>query len=177
MTRCTPGEPTAEKRVFDRIEAFRRRRPRLLDDVVTLAHGAGGKASAALLDACSCRPLPTRRLGRTDRRRRADAAGGDRLAFSTDSFVVKPLRFPGGSVGHLAVHGTVNDLAVMGARPLALSAAFVLEEGCPSTCCATWSPTWRRPRPPPAYRSSPVTPRWWTTGPRTGCTSPPPGWA
>ena len=56
---------------------------------------------------------------------------GDRLAFSTDSFVVKPLRFPGGSAGHLAVHGTVNDLAMMGARPLALSAAFVLEEGFP----------------------------------------------
>jgi hydrogenase expression/formation protein HypE len=54
---------------------------------------------------------------------------GERLAFSTDSFVVKPLRFPGGSVGRLAVHGTVNDLAMMGARPLALSAAFVLEEG------------------------------------------------
>jgi hydrogenase expression/formation protein HypE len=54
---------------------------------------------------------------------------GERLAFSTDTFVVKPLRFPGGSVGHLAVHGTVNDLAMMGARPVALSAAFVLEEG------------------------------------------------
>ena len=61
---------------------------------------------------------------------------GDRLAFSTDSFVVKPLRFPGGSVGHLAVHGTVNDLAMMGARPLALSAAFVLEEGFPIDGCA-----------------------------------------
>jgi hydrogenase expression/formation protein HypE len=54
---------------------------------------------------------------------------GDRLAFSTDSYVVKPLRFPGGSAGHLAVHGTINDLAMMGARPIALSAAFVLEEG------------------------------------------------
>ena len=56
---------------------------------------------------------------------------GERLAFSTDSFVVKPLRFPGGSIGHLAVHGTVNDLAVQGARPAWLSAAFVIEEGFP----------------------------------------------
>ncbi len=56
---------------------------------------------------------------------------GERLAFSTDSYVVKPLRFPGGSAGHLAVHGTVNDLAMMGARPVAISAAFVLEEGLP----------------------------------------------
>jgi hydrogenase expression/formation protein HypE len=58
-------------------------------------------------------------------------AGGVRLAFSTDSFVVQPLRFPGGSIGHLAVHGTVNDLAVQGAEPRWLSAAFVLEEGFP----------------------------------------------
>ena len=58
-----------------------------------------------------------------------DLPSGERLAFSTDSYVVKPLRFPGGSAGHLAVHGTINDLAMMGARPIAISAAFVLEEG------------------------------------------------
>jgi hydrogenase expression/formation protein HypE len=56
---------------------------------------------------------------------------GERLAFSTDSYVVQPLRFPGGSIGHLAVHGTVNDLAVSGARPQWLSAGFVIEEGFP----------------------------------------------
>jgi hydrogenase expression/formation protein HypE len=117
--------------VFDRIEAFRRRRPRLLDEVVTLAHGAGGKASAALLDAVFLAAF-----ARDGGAPQTDAAvvslpSGERLAFSTDSFVVKPLRFPGGSAGHLAVHGTVNDLAMMGARPLALSAAFVLEEGFP----------------------------------------------
>ena len=123
--------PGREAAVFDRIEAFRRRRPRLLDDVVTLAHGAGGKASAALLDAVF---LPA--FAGEARTAATDAAvvplpSGERLAFSTDSYVVKPLRFPGGSAGHLAVHGTVNDLAMMGARPLALSAAFVLEEGFP----------------------------------------------
>ena len=59
----------------------------------------------------------------------AVSAGGDRLAMTTDSFVVKPIRFPGGSIGELAVNGTVNDLAVSGARPLALSLALVLEEG------------------------------------------------
>ena len=117
--------------MFARIEAFRRRRPRLADEVVTLAHGAGGKASAALLDAVFMPAFANDVLAA-----QTDAAvlalpSGERLAFSTDSYVVKPLRFPGGSVGHLAVHGTVNDLAVMGARPLALSAAFVLEEGFP----------------------------------------------
>jgi hydrogenase expression/formation protein HypE len=123
------GSASREAVVFERIEAFRRRRPRLLEEVVTLAHGAGGKASAALLAAVF---LPA--FADDPSAEQADAAtitlpSGERLAFSTDSYVVLPLRFPGGSVGHLAVHGTVNDLAMLGARPLALSAAFVLEEG------------------------------------------------
>jgi hydrogenase expression/formation protein HypE len=117
--------------VLDRIEAFRRRRPRLRDEVVTLAHGAGGKASAALVDAVFLEAF-----GHPGGAPLADAAvlelpGGDRIAFTTDSFVVKPLRFPGGSIGHLAVHGTVNDLAVMGARAAWIAAAFVIEEGFP----------------------------------------------
>ncbi len=128
---AAPGD--REAAVFGRIEAFRRRRPRLRDEVVTLAHGAGGKASAALLEAVF---LPAfapedeegHRPAQTDAAL-VDLPSGERLAFSTDSYVVKPLRFPGGSAGHLAVHGTINDLAVMGARPLAISAAFVLEEG------------------------------------------------
>jgi len=135
------GAPGREAVVFERIEAFRRRRPRLRDDVVTLAHGAGGKASAALLDAVFLPAFAPDAFAGDAFAGDAPAAqtdaavltlpSGERLAFSTDSFVVKPLRFPGGSVGHLAVHGTVNDLAMMGARPLALSAAFVLEEGFP----------------------------------------------
>ncbi len=124
-----------EEAVLDRIEAFRRRRPRLTDEVVTLAHGAGGKASAALIDSVfleAFAPVPAGRPAPPP----ADAAclplpGGVRLAFSTDSFVVTPRRFPGGSLGHLAVHGTVNDLAMAGAHPLWLSAAFVIEEGFP----------------------------------------------
>jgi hydrogenase expression/formation protein HypE len=124
-----------EARVLDRIEAFRRRRPRLTDEVVTLAHGAGGKASAALVDAVFVEAFSTRGP-LADGGPLADAAvlplpSGERFAFTTDSFVVQPWRFPGGTIGHLAVHGTVNDLAVMGARPLWLSAAFVIEEGFP----------------------------------------------
>lgn len=117
-----------EASVLERIEAFRRRRPRLAE-VITLAHGAGGKASAALVDAVFLDAFAS-----GERVPLADAAtlilpNGDRLAFTTDSFVVQPRRFPGGSIGHLAVHGTVNDLAVSGATPLWLSAAFVIEEG------------------------------------------------
>jgi len=125
----TPGDREAV--VLDRIEAFRRRRPRLLDEVITSAHGAGGKASAALVDAVFVEAFSS-----GDRAPLADAATltlptGERLAFTTDSFVVQPRHFPGGSIGHLAVHGTVNDLAVSGARPAWLSAGFVIEEGFP----------------------------------------------
>ena len=123
------GPPDREAVVFERIEAFRRRRPRLQDDVVTLAHGAGGKASAALLAAVFLPAFSGEPAGTPTDAAVLALPSGERLAFSTDSYVVKPLRFPGGSVGHLAVHGTINDLAMMGARPLALSAAFVLEEG------------------------------------------------
>jgi len=120
-----------EDRVLERIDKFRQRRPRLLDDVVTLAHGAGGKSSAALMDAVFLEAFRNDELEQL-----GDAAGlrtpsGERLAFSTDSFVVSPRRFPGGSIGHVAVHGTINDLAVSGARPQWLSAAFVIEEGFP----------------------------------------------
>jgi hydrogenase expression/formation protein HypE len=128
---AAPGETLSgrEAAVLERIEAFRRRRPRFRDDFVTLAHGAGGKASAALIDAVFLDAF-----GGLERPPLTDAAlialpHGETLAFTTDSFVVKPLRFPGGSIGHLAVYGTVNDLAVMGAHPHWLSAAFVLEEG------------------------------------------------
>ena len=107
-----------------------RRPPRLLDDRVTLAHGAGGKATKALVESLFLPELTNPLLARLD-----DAAvltaGGARLALTTDSYVVKPRFFPGGDIGELAVYGTVNDLAVSGARPLALTAGFVLEEGLP----------------------------------------------
>jgi hydrogenase expression/formation protein HypE len=127
VTYLSTGPSFAEDAVIERIEAFRRRRPRLKDEIVTLAHGAGGKSSAALVDAVFVEAFHND-LG--------DGAvlttpTGERLAFSTDAFVVQPLRFPGGSIGHLAVHGTVNDLAMAGAVPQWLSAAFVLEEGFP----------------------------------------------
>lgn len=124
-----PPGPSHEEIVLDRIEAFRRRRPRLLDTAVNTAHGAGGKASAALLDAVFLEAFRNETLEPLGDSAVLALPSGERLAFSTDSYVVKPRRFPGGSVGHLAVHGTVNDLAMVGARPRWISAAFVLEEG------------------------------------------------
>ena len=124
--------PTADGRqelVLERIETFRRRRPRLTDKVVTLAHGAGGKSSAALVDAVFLEAFRNEALESLGDGALLTLPSGEQLAFSTDSYVVRPRRFPGGSIGHLAVNGTVNDLAMCGARPTWLSAAFVIEEG------------------------------------------------
>jgi hydrogenase expression/formation protein HypE len=103
---------------------------KLRDDVITLAHGAGGKATRALVEG-----LFLEEFGNPALDPLGDAAlvdvHGRRLAFTTDSYVVKPVFFPGGSIGDLAVNGTVNDLAVSGAAPLWLSAGFVIEEGFP----------------------------------------------
>ncbi|SOX53113.1 hydrogenase expression/formation protein HypE [Mycobacterium ahvazicum] len=123
------GPRFAEGEVIERVESFRRRRPRLLDDHVTLAHGAGGKASAALLDAVFMEAFRNPALESLGDGAVLTLPGGERLAMSTDSFVVQPRRFPGGSVGELAVNGTCNDLAMTGAVPAWISAAFVLEEG------------------------------------------------
>src|SRR6201987_5408301 len=120
-----------EDRVLERIDKFQPRRQRLLDDVVTLAHGAGGKSSAALIDAVFLEAFRNDELEQLGDAAVLRTASGERLAFSTDSYVVSPRRFPGGSIGHVAVHGTINDLAVSGAHPQWLSAAFVIEEGFP----------------------------------------------
>lgn len=102
---------------------------------VTLGHGGGGRLSAELVDDVFLTAFGNELL-----ERRGDAclldlgtevASGDRIACTTDSYVVRPLFFPGGSIGDLAVNGTVNDLAMSGARPRYLTAGFILEEGFP----------------------------------------------
>ncbi|WP_019819101.1 hydrogenase expression/formation protein HypE [Saccharomonospora saliphila] len=117
-----------EDEVLDRIDRARRRKPKVREERITTAHGAGGKASQTLVEAVfvdAFRNALLEPLG--------DAAdlvlGGTRLAMTTDSFVVSPLFFPGGDIGDLAVNGTVNDLAVSGATPAYLSCGFILEEG------------------------------------------------
>ena len=107
-----------------------RRRPRLRDERITLAHGAGGKATHDLVEALFLEAFGNDVLADLGDSAVLHAPAG-RLALTTDSYVVRPLTFPGGDIGELAVNGTVNDLAVAGARPLWLSAGFVLEEGLP----------------------------------------------
>ena len=105
-----------------------RRRIVLRDERVTLAHGAGGKATHDLVRALFLEELGNDALAPLGDSAVVAAMDG-RLALTTDSYVVRPLAFPGGDIGELAVNGTVNDLAVTGARPLWLTAGFVLEEG------------------------------------------------
>jgi hydrogenase expression/formation protein HypE len=95
---------------------------------IVLGHGSGGKLTADLIEKIFLPAFRNPTLDKLDDQAVVDI-GGARLAFTTDSFVVTPIFFPGGDIGRLAIHGTVNDLAMSGARPLYLSAAFILEEG------------------------------------------------
>lgn len=99
-------------------------------DTVLLGHGSGGKLSAELVRDLFLPAFFNPALSRLDDQAIVNV-NGTRIAMTTDSFVVKPLFFPGGDIGSLAVHGTVNDLAMGGATPLFLSAAFIIEEGLP----------------------------------------------
>src|SRR5579875_936284 len=100
------------------------------DELIVLGHGSGGKLSAELVRKVFLPALSNPILDRLNDGAELNLDAG-RIAFTTDSFVVNPLRFPGGDIGSLAVNGTINDLAVIGAQPLGLSAAFILEEGLP----------------------------------------------
>lgn len=117
-----------EHDVLERIERARRRGPKLREDRITAAHGAGGKATQTLVEAVFLDAFRNESLEPL-----GDAAllplRSERIAMTTDSFVVSPLFFPGGDIGDLAVNGTVNDLAVAGATPAHLSCGFILEEG------------------------------------------------
>ncbi len=119
-----------EQQVLDRIDRARRRRPRVREERITMSHGAGGKATHTLIEAIFLDAFRNPLLEPLE-----DAAqlhiNGSRVALTTDSYVVKPLFFPGGNIGDLAVNGTVNDLSVAGATPRYLSAGFILEEGFP----------------------------------------------
>jgi len=102
--------------------------PKMDYDTIQLAHGAGGKLSSELIE-----KMFVPRFGNIILDKLEDQAilqiPGNRIAFTTDSFVVDPIFFPGGNIGDLAINGTINDVAMSGAKPLYLSVAFILEEG------------------------------------------------
>jgi hydrogenase expression/formation protein HypE len=132
---ATTGDVAAassrEAKILGIIETARAKRAKFRDDRVTMAHGAGGKATQSMIEGLFVPAFASEALGAM-----GDAGAvtvdGTAMAMTTDAFVVKPIRFPGGSIGELAVNGTVNDLAVSGARPVALTLSLVLEEGLPA---------------------------------------------
>src|SRR5271154_19176 len=105
---------------------------RFRDPQIEMSHGAGGKASRRLVEGLFAPLLISASDGALTDAARIEI-GGATVHFTPDSFVVKPLRFPGGSIGELAVNGTMNDLAVSGARARAMVVTFVLEEGLPTS--------------------------------------------
>jgi len=131
-TRAAEPVSGRERKILDIIEKTRAKRPRFKAEQVTMAHGAGGKATQTMIEGLFVPAFAPD--GEADGLAELGDAGrvtvdGTGLAMTTDSFVVKPLTFPGGSIGELAVNGTVNDLAMAGARPQAITVAMILEEG------------------------------------------------
>src|SRR5262249_38491905 len=137
---------TAVLEKIERVRQHRRHKFYLRDEHITLSHGSGGKATHNLIEGVFASGFSNLLLDRMDDSAILDfglpileGESGQskiqnlksKIAFTTDTYVVSPLFFPGGDIGTLAVHGTVNDLAMAGARPLYLSAGFILEEGFP----------------------------------------------
>src|SRR6185295_12991906 len=131
--------------LFERVERARRRKHKFRDTQITLAHGSGGRPMHKLVEGLFLEYLRNPLLEQLEDQAVFEVAATPgqipgqngnghataRMAFTTDSYVVDPIFFPGGDIGKLAINGTVNDLAMSGARPLYLSAGFILEEGFP----------------------------------------------
>jgi hydrogenase expression/formation protein HypE len=130
-----PNDPGRIDDVLKKIERTRQARRHkfyLRDEKITLSHGSGGKSTHNLIEGVFAPAFSNPLLDPMDDAAIFSVKGvGQRLAFTTDTYVVSPLFFAGGDIGKLAVHGTINDLAMAGAEPLYLSAGFILEEGFP----------------------------------------------
>jgi len=116
--------------LFERVERARRRKHKIRETHITLAHGSGGRAMHDLVEGLFLEYFKNPYLEKLEDQAVFEI-NFNRLAFTTDSYVVDPIFFPGGDIGSLSIHGTVNDLAMSGAHPLYLSAGFIIEEGFP----------------------------------------------
>ncbi|OLP17024.1 hydrogenase expression/formation protein HypE [Leptolyngbya sp. 'hensonii'] len=132
MTIPFPSNPSSHP-LFQALDQSQHRRGRVGEDMITLSHGSGGRAMRDLIDDIFVGSFDNPILAQLEDQARLDLSVllplGDRLALTTDSYVVDPLFFPGGDIGVLAINGTVNDLAVSGAKPLYLTCSVILEEG------------------------------------------------
>jgi hydrogenase expression/formation protein HypE len=120
-----------EQNVLNIIETARAKRQKFRDTQITMAHGAGGKATASLIEGLLVPAFANPTLEALADAGTVPVFGGN-IAMTTDSFVVNPITFPGGTIGELAVNGTINDVAMAGAKPVALTLSLILEEGLPA---------------------------------------------
>ena len=120
-----------EQKVLNIIETARAKRQKFRDTQITMAHGAGGKATASLIEGLLVPAFANPTLEALADAGTVSVLGGN-IAMTTDSFVVNPITFPGGTIGELAVNGTLNDVAMAGAKPVALTLSLILEEGLPA---------------------------------------------
>jgi hydrogenase expression/formation protein HypE len=120
-----------EQKVLNIIETARAKRSKFRDTQITMAHGAGGKATQSLIEGLLVPAFANETLEAMADAGTVSVLGGN-VAMTTDSFVVNPITFPGGTIGDLAVNGTVNDIAMAGAKPIALTLSLILEEGLPA---------------------------------------------
>ncbi len=129
----TSTRPSEQHPLSQNIEQIQHRRNKVRETTITLAHGSGGKAMRDLIDDILVSSFDNPILSQLEDQATFPlttlTTQGNQLAFTTDSYVVDPLFFPGGDIGTLAINGTVNDLAVSGAKPLYLSCSLILEEG------------------------------------------------
>ncbi len=128
MAKANASEVVAK---IEKAQEARRRRAVLRESHITMSHGSGGKATHNLIDAVFAQTLSNPYLDRMEDSAVMSWDASSKVALTTDTYVVSPVTFPGGDIGSLAVHGTINDLAMAGAMALGLSAGFILEEGFP----------------------------------------------
>jgi hydrogenase expression/formation protein HypE len=140
---------------------------------VEMAHGGGGLATTRLIREIFARHFANPLLDQGHDAARLDPLPPGRLVMSTDAHVVSPLEFPGGDIGSLAVHGTVNDVAMAGAWPVALAAAFIIEEGFPLADLDRIAASMGAAARAAGCRSPRAIPKWSNAAMATGCSSPP----
>ncbi len=141
---------------------------------VDLSHGAGGRAMAQLIEDLFHAAFDNEWLRRGNDQAAFDVARG-RMVMTTDGYVISPLFFPGGDIGSLAVHGTINDVAMGGAQPLYLSASFILEEGLPLADLKRIADSMGAAARAAGVPSSPATPKWSSAARAMACSFRPPG--
>lgn len=141
---------------------------------VTMAHGAGGRQTSELIDEVFKAHFANPDLTADDAAVLVPPVG--KMAVSTDGFIVSPAFFPGGNIGKLSICGTVNDLACMGAKPMYLTCAFVIEEGFPMEKLEEIAAAMEKQRKKPACVLFPEIPRWQEKDRLTVCLSQQPEW-